>query len=196
MRLAFAVLVGAAALAAIAIIGASSAEVAQSAGYSLVALVPAAFLAGLLSFLSPCTLPILPAYFAFSAQARQHSAWATSLAFFGGLATTMSLIGASATALSRLLNQHLEGLTVVGGLVIIAFGLMSLFGVGFSGVRMQARPAATLLGAYLYGAVFTLGWSTCIGPILGAVLTLLATQGLWRRARCWPLSTRWAWACR
>ena len=151
---------------------------------SLVILVPAAFLAGLLSFLSPCTLPILPAYFAytFGAQAEARGSGArllgTSLAFFLGLATTMSLLGASATLLGRLLFENLAAATVVGGLVVIAFGVMSLFGKGFSGMRVIDRPKATLAGSYLYGATFAIGWSTCIGPILGTLLTLLATGGL------------------
>src|SRR5687768_1041111 len=115
---------------------------------SLVILVPAAFLAGLLSFLSPCTLPILPAYFAYTfgsqgeARGSAGRVLATSVAFFLGLATTMSLAGASATLLGRLLFEHLSVVTVVGGLIVIAFGVMSLFGRGFSGVRVIDRPRA------------------------------------------------------
>lgn len=149
--------------------GPSAAEVAL--------LVPQAFLAGVLSFLSPCTLPLLPAYFAYSVQARGARAAPLTVAFFLGLATTLSLLGASATALSSLLFRHLERLTLIGGLAIIAFGVLSLLGKGFAGPRVQRRPAATLVGSYLYGATFALGWSACIGPILGAILTLLATSG-------------------
>jgi cytochrome c-type biogenesis protein len=55
--------------------------------------------------------------------------------------------------------------------------MLSLFGKGFGGLRLTERPAATIVGSYLYGGIFALGWTTCIGPILGAVLTLLAAQG-------------------
>jgi len=140
-------------------------------------LVPQAFLAGVLSFLSPCTLPLLPAYFAYSVQARGQRAAPLTIAFFLGLATTLTLLGASATALNRLLFQHLRQLTFVGGLLIIAFGVLSLLGKGFTGPQLERRPAATIAGSYLFGATFALGWSACIGPILGAILTLLATSG-------------------
>jgi cytochrome c-type biogenesis protein len=55
---------------------------------------------------------------------------------------------------------------------------MSLFGKGFAGPKFDERPSATAIGAYLYGATFALGWTACVGPILGAILTLLATQGV------------------
>jgi len=145
---------------------------------SLAALVPAAFLAGLLSFLSPCTLPILPAYFAFSVQAGKQNVVASTIAFFLGLATTLTILGATATALSLLVFEHLQRITLIGGVVVMGFGVMSLLGFGFTGLKLQERPGATAAGAYLYGATFALGWSACVGPILGAVLTLLATQGL------------------
>jgi cytochrome c-type biogenesis protein len=151
---------------------------------SFALLVPAAFLAGLLSFLSPCTLPILPAYFAYTFGTQGESRGSTgrvaltSVAFFLGLATTLSLLGASATALGRLLFEHLDRVTVIGGLIVIVFGVMTLFGKGFSGLRLANRPAASVGGSYLYGATFAIGWSTCIGPILGTLLTLLASGGL------------------
>jgi len=144
----------------------------------LVTLLPAAFLAGILSFLSPCTLPILPAYFAFTFQARKQSVVMMTVSFFLGLATTLTLLGASATAVSSLLLRNLQQITLVGGLAIIVFGVMSLFGKGFAGPQIQERPASTVVGSYLYGATFALGWTACIGPILGAILTLLATQGV------------------
>lgn len=140
-------------------------------------LIPAAFLAGVLSFLSPCTLPLLPAYFAFSFQASKSNVVVMTVAFFLGLATTMTLLGATATALSLFLFRNLHLLTLVGGLIIIIFGIMSLFGFGFTGMQFQNRPEATIIGSYVYGATFTLGWSACVGPILGAILTMLATQG-------------------
>ena len=150
----------------------------SSAQNGIAVLIPITFLAGLFSFLSPCTLPILPAYFAFTFQAQREQVTLMSIAFFCGLATTMVIFGASATALSRFLFSYLTLLTTIGGIVIIGFGIMSFFGIGFGGVQLLDRPASGVLGSFLYGATFSLGWSACVGPILGALLTLLATQGI------------------
>jgi cytochrome c-type biogenesis protein len=147
-------------------------------GASVLVLAIPAFLAGLFSFLSPCTLPILPAYFAFTFQAQRQSIVLMTVAFFLGLATTMTLLGATATAVSTLLFQNLDALTFWGGMLVIVFGIMSLFGKGFAGPQVQERPAASMAGSYLYGATFALGWTACVGPILGALLTLLASQGV------------------
>jgi cytochrome c-type biogenesis protein len=148
------------------------------AGGSLLVLAPAAFLAGFLSFLSPCCLPVLSAYAAYSAQVQRERLVTTTLAFFAGVATTMVILGATATALSQLLFRYLPVLTTIGGVVIIGFGVMSLLGKGFAGVQLAGRPGAGPLGAYAFGATFALGWTACVGPILGALLTLLATQGM------------------
>ncbi len=151
---------------------------AAAANPGLLILVPAAFLAGVLSFLSPCTLPILPAYFAFTFQAQRQNVVLMTIAFFLGLATTVTLLGATATAISAVLFQNIQSLTLIGGWVIIIFGVMNLLGMGFAGPQLQGKPAATVVGSYLYGATFALGWTACVGPILGAILTLLATQGV------------------
>ena len=137
-----------------------------------------AYLAGVFSLLSPCCLPILPAYFSFTFGAQRHRVVSMSLAFFLGLATTMVVLGASFTALGALIFPYRDTVTRVGGLVIAGFGLMLLLGKGFSGMRLRERPAATLAGTYLYGLTFAFGWTACIGPILGAILTALATTGL------------------
>ena len=152
---------------------------AAELGYgSLLVLAPLAFVSGMLSFLSPCCLPVLSAYFAYTFQARREQIVLTTLAFFLGVATTMVLLGASATAVSQLLFDHMRTLTLVGGVLIIGFGVMSLLGKGFGGVRLDGQPQASVGGSYLYGATFALGWTACVGPILGALLTMLATQGL------------------
>ena len=163
---------------ALLVFGLSNGQAASPAvSANLFVLLPAAFAAGVLSFLSPCTLPMLPAYFAFSFQADRKNVVMMTVAFFLGLATTITVLGASATALSLILLQNLRQLTLIGGLVVVAFGVMSLLGKGFAGPQFQDRPARTLIGSYLYGATFALGWTACVGPILGAILTLLATQG-------------------
>ena len=101
-----------------------------------------------------------------------------SIAFFLGLATTMVVLGASFTALSALIFPYRETVTRFGGIAIIGFGAMLVLGKGFSGMRLRDRPAATLAGTYLDGLTFAFGWTACVGPILGAVLTALATTGL------------------
>lgn len=173
-------LVAALALGAIAILSFTTTadQAISSGGGSVLVLAPAAFLAGVVSFLSPCTLPILPAYFAFTFQARRERILLMTIAFFLGLATTMVVLGATATALSQLLFRNLTTITFVGGLIVIGFGVMSLLGKGFTGAQMLDQPTASVTGSYLYGATFALGWTACVGPILGALLTLLATQGL------------------
>lgn len=149
----------------------------QAIGASLLALIPAAFLSGLLSFLSPCSLPILPAYFAYSFQSSKKNIVMMTVAFFLGLATTMTLVGASVTAIGSILVRNISTLSFIGGVVIIVFGLLSIFGKGPAGFQFQDSPAKTIGGSFVYGATFAVGWTACIGPILGAILTLLATQG-------------------
>ncbi len=159
--------------------GLSAVGSGQSAfGMVLSAALPT-FLAGVFSFLSPCTLPILPAYFAFTFEARRQQIALMTLAFFLGLATTMTLFGATASLLGNVLTTSdvRQTLTFWGGILIIGLGIANTLGKGFSGIAMQARPSATFAGTYLYGMTFALGWSACVGPILGTLLTLLVAQG-------------------
>ena len=166
------------ALVAVLSLRSSAAGLTPAGSGSVLILAPAAFLAGVFSFLSPCTLPILPAYFAFTFQARRERVVLMTIAFFLGLATTMVALGGTATALSRVLFSYMGALTTIGGLIVIAFGIMSILGKGFTGAKLLDRPTASVAGSYLYGATFALGWTACVGPILGALLTLLATQGV------------------
>jgi cytochrome c-type biogenesis protein len=145
-------------------------------GISFGLLLPLAFMAGVLSFLSPCTLPILPAYFAVAFQSdRRRLLWMT-LAFFLGLAFSFSMLGATASYLGALLVSYQSYLLQGAGIIIILFGLATLVGKGFAGVRFQGRPATTLSGSFLFGLSFAIGWTACIGPILGAILVLAASQ--------------------
>lgn len=156
----------------------SGAEVSYlTGGSSVLVLALPVFLTGLLSFLSPCTLPILPAYFAVTFQAKRSSIFLMSLAFFLGLATTLTLLGGAISALSGLLFGFKDSLMVVGGIVIIIFGVLGIFGMGFAGVQIDERPATTVLGSYLYGATFALGWTACAGPLFGTFMTMLAASG-------------------
>lgn len=171
------IILGGLVLLLILLIASSGQTTVSAMNENVFLLLPAAFFAGVLSFLSPCTLPLLPAYFAFSFQASKSNMVTMTVAFFLGLATTLTVLGATATALSLFLFRNLHVLTLIGGIIIVIFGIMSLFGFGFTGVQFQKRPEATVIGSYVYGATFSLGWSACVGPILGAILTMLATQG-------------------
>lgn len=146
---------------------------------SFLALAFLSFTAGLLSFMSPCTLPILPAYFAFAFQSGRQQIALNTLVFMVGLGTMFSLLGASASALGRLLLQSQPLILLLGGSLILGFGVMSLLGKGFSGLSAQTESVdnRSLGGSFLFGLTFAVGWSSCVGPILGAVLTLAAQTG-------------------
>lgn len=140
-----------------------------------------AFGGGILSFVSPCTLPVLTAYFAFAFQSGRSQIAANTLAFMLGLATTFTLFGAVGFAVGKVLLRSQQLLLLVGGSVVMVMGVMSLLGRGFGGVDTSgtgsgAQPKSqTLGGSYLFGLTFAIGWSSCVGPILGTVLTLAAT---------------------
>jgi cytochrome c-type biogenesis protein len=142
-----------------------------------------AFLGGLLSFASPCTLPVLTAYFAFAFASDRQRIATNTLAFMLGLATTFSLFGAAGFALGRVLLQNQQVIMLVGGAAIILFGVMSLLGRGFTGATSLTAsnvPDPGVKGSYLFGMTFAVGWSSCVGPILGTMLTLAAqTTSVW-----------------
>ena len=135
-----------------------------------------AFIAGIFSFLSPCTLPILPAYFAVTAQADRARMGFMSIAFFLGLASLFVGMGASASYFGGILREYMFSLTTAGGIAVMVFGIMTLFGKGFSGAGFQGRPASTFFGFFLFGATFALGWTPCVGPILSGILILAASD--------------------
>ena len=135
-----------------------------------------ALLAGLFSFLSPCTLPILPAYFAITAQASRARMTLNSFAFFCGLASLFVLMGASASFMGSILRDYLDSLTFWGGILIALFGVMTLIGKGFSGAQFKSAPTATLAGYYFFGATFAMGWTPCVGPVLAGILLLAASD--------------------
>ena len=138
-----------------------------------------AFGGGLFSFLSPCTLPILPAYFAFAFQSGRKQIAANTIAFMLGVATMFSLLGGTASTIGRLLIDFQNLLLLIGGSLVLLFGVMSLLGKGFSGFKEQEsggmQNSSSFGGSYLFGLTFSVGWSSCVGPILGVVLTM-ATQ--------------------
>ena len=147
---------------------------------SLPVLILLAFIAGVVSFVSPCTLPILPAYFAFATQSGRKRIAANTIAFMLGVALMFSLLGASASALGRFVIQSQELLLLFGGAIVMFFGVMSLLGKGFTGFKRNETTAAENTGArgsFVFGLTFSLGWSSCVGPILGVILTLAASTG-------------------
>jgi len=152
-----------------------------------------AFVAGLLSFLSPCVLPLVPSYVGFitgmtlpEVQGRRRAALTHALLFVTGFSLVFVLLGASATVLGRALNYYQVWLQRVGGVLIILFGLLCL-GVFKSGVLNQERrlhlerKPVGYLGSALVGMAFGAGWTPCIGPVLGGILGLAATStDVWR----------------
>jgi uncharacterized protein YyaL (SSP411 family)/cytochrome c biogenesis protein CcdA len=147
-------------------------------GASLFILAIIAFLAGTLSFLSPCTLPILPAYFAQGFHAGKGEIVKNTVFFFLGLATIFSLFGMGATLIGSMLRENRIIFTQAAAGVIIIFGVLEIFGKGFSGLNIYLKGShRTPLGSYLFGCVFATGWSACIGPILASLLLLSATSG-------------------
>ena len=153
----------------------------------------AAFAAGLVSFISPCVLPLVPAYMSYVAgqslesPARQVDtderlvAVGMSALFVSGFSSVFIALGASATALGQLLISYRYELNLVGGAIVIGFGLFTL---GLlrpwwleRDMRAQAAsPGGHPGGAYLLGMAFAFGWSPCIGPILGVILTVSAAS--------------------
>lgn len=149
------------------------------------ALAVLAFFAGMLGFVSPCTLPLLPAYFAVTFQSERRRVLIMTVAFMVGLAVTFALFG----ALAGIIGQGLGSLGLsrlqlarIGGLVIIFFGILSLLGKGFTGIQSGTRRSASLWGSFVFGATFGLGWTSCTGPVLGAITTVAinANTGLLR----------------
>lgn len=154
---------------------------------------PAAIIAGLLSFFSPCILPVLPAYFSFitghsleklistpSAGTRARIMGST-LAFVTGFSIVFILMGASATALGNLVYDYRDVIRVAGGIIIIGFGIhvSGLFRfrpLDFDRHIVVTKRPAHMLGACLVGMAFGAGWSPCVGPLLGSVLLVAGSQ--------------------
>ncbi len=147
-----------------------------------------AFPAGLLSFLSPCVLPLVPSYIGFltgmslpEMSGRRRAALGHAVLFVLGFSLVFMLLGASATALGRALNYYQVWLQRIGGVLIIAFGLVCLgvIKVGFLNqehrLQMEHKPMG-YLGSALVGMAFAAGWTPCIGPVLGGILGLAATS--------------------
>jgi cytochrome c-type biogenesis protein len=151
-----------------------------------------AFGAGMLSFLSPCVLPLVPAYVSMvsglsaaeiEAGERRHMVLRLRgvLGFIAGFTVVFTALGAAASGLGHLLLDHQRGLVIAAGAVIVVLGLW-LTGVGTPRLLMRERrfhPRPSRLGAWappVMGMAFAFGWTPCIGPVLGGVLGLAATR--------------------
>lgn len=148
--------------------------------------VPVAVLAGLVSFASPCVLPLVPGYLGYvsglgadDGPGRRRRLLVGSILFVVGFAVVFVLVGFVAGAVGDLLLRWQEPITRVLGVVVVVMGLV--FAGWAPGAHLEARvgwrPAAGLAGAPLLGAVFGLGWAPCIGPVFSAVAALSLSSG-------------------
>ncbi len=160
---------------------------------SLVAAAPLAALAGLVSFASPCVLPLVPGYLSYVtgmsgvdlAEQRRGRLLAGVLLFVAGFSAVFVSYGAVFGGLGRWLLEYQDTITRVLGIITIVFGLAFMgFVPGLQRTVKSGRlPAAGLAGAPLLGVLFGLGWTPCIGPTLGAVQGLAITEAsAWRGA--------------
>jgi cytochrome c-type biogenesis protein len=143
--------------------------------------VAVAFAAGLLSFLSPCVLPLVPAYLTYIANgsvADARRAVPSAVAFVAGLAVVLSLFGLGVTAIGQALSPYQEVMVRVAGLIVIVLGLHM---AGLFRLPLLDRTARAdflqfrdrgVVGAFLMGGAFGVGWTPCVGAILGSILAL------------------------
>jgi cytochrome c-type biogenesis protein len=154
---------------------------------------PAAFLAGFLSFLSPCVLPLIPAYFTFitgfsleelnenrNSEIRKKVVFST-VSFVCGFSMVFILMGASASYLGGLIYNYRETIRIIGGILIILMGVHLTGIIRIPGldvekrIHMEKKPLH-FLGTFIIGMAFGAGWSPCIGPLLGSILIIAGSQ--------------------
>ena len=153
-----------------------------------------AFFAGLLSFVSPCVLPLVPPYLGFLAgvsldeltgegeeKADPYRVFFASLAFVLGFSTVFVALGASASLIGQVVTQHIQVLGYIAGAAIIVMGLhfLGVFRIGLlyreARVHVERKPAG-LVGAYVIGLAFAFGWTPCGGPLLAAILFVAGSE--------------------
>jgi len=151
----------------------------------------AAFVAGLLSFLSPCVLPLVPGYVSLisgtSVDSVAHerrslrTVMLNSITFILGFSIVFIMLGAGATALGQVVGRFRRDLTLIAGIVIIVFGLhltgLLKIKALYADKRLHdVKGGSSALGAFFVGFAFAFGWTPCIGPILAGILTLAAAE--------------------
>ncbi|KAA5602716.1 cytochrome c biogenesis CcdA family protein [Blastochloris sulfoviridis] len=153
---------------------------------------PAAFVAGLISFLSPCVLPLVPPYLVYLAgttldrlqteaePAAARRALAAAALFVLGFSSVFVALGAGASVIGQVLRTYSTVLSTVAGIAIIIMGLhfLGLFRIPFlmREVRAEVRRPVSLAGAYGMGLAFAFGWTPCIGPVLATILAVAAAD--------------------
>jgi len=133
-----------------------------------------AFLAGILTILTPCSLAILPAFFAYTFREKNKITKMT-LTFFLGFVPVFIIFGLLAAFLGKsiaMLQQNSRIFIIIAGFIIIGLGLMALFGKGFSGIKIRKKTDKDMFGIFLFGVLFALGFTACIGPILVGILLI------------------------
>ncbi|MDH7799818.1 MULTISPECIES: cytochrome c biogenesis protein CcdA [unclassified Beijerinckia] len=154
---------------------------------------PAALIAGLLSFLSPCVLPLVPPYLTFIAGTTveelasdragrtRRDVLLAAVLFVLGFSTVFVGLGATASLFGQLIRQYFGLLSALAGVAIIAMGLHFLgvwrLALLYREARLEVRKPVGLWGAYVMGLAFAFGWTPCIGPILAAILTIAGAEG-------------------
>ncbi len=152
-----------------------------------------AFGAGLISFLSPCVLPLIPGYVSYiSGQSLQEVIESKKTNIFSlvlfclGFSTVFVLLGASASFLGQALLQNSEILRIFAGLIIIIFSfqLLGIINIPYLNFekRFDAKESRNILFPYVIGLAFGFGWTPCIGPILGSILALASIEETLTRA--------------
>ena len=152
-----------------------------------------AFGAGLISFLSPCVLPLIPGYISYiSGQSLQEILNQKKISFFPlilfclGFSTVFVILGASASFLGKTFLQNSEVLRILAGIIIIIFSLQLIGVINIPYLnfekRFDARESRNILFPYVIGLAFGFGWTPCIGPILGSILALASIEETLSRA--------------
>jgi cytochrome c-type biogenesis protein len=153
----------------------------------------AALIAGLISFLSPCVLPLVPPYLIYLTGASferladaepepavRRETVAAALLFVGGFSTVFVALGASASIIGALVHAYSNVLAIVAGIVIIVMGLhflgLTRIGLLHRQKRLEIVKPVGLWGPYVMGLAFAFGWTPCIGPILAAILAVAASE--------------------
>ena len=152
-----------------------------------------AFSAGLISFLSPCVLPLIPGYISFvSGQSLQELLAEKKINIYPlilfclGFSTVFIIFGATASFLGQILLQNSQILRIFAGIIIIIFSLqlIGIFNFGFLNFekRFEAKKTESIIFPYIIGLAFGFGWTPCIGPILGSILALASIEETLSRA--------------